>query len=197
MAVPCQHCDREYDVALFAFGRTIWCTCGNRVGIEPRVRQLGRLTQKRFSADAMLGRLARWLRLLGFDCTYDPKITDEEIVRHAVLDSRTILTRDRSLPEEWWIPDIYVVREEEVRKQLLEVIERFDLSSCIRVFTRCNGCNRALNRVTRLDVSGRVPPRVLKLHDVFSECRDCGRVYWEGTHTARIRALVEGLVAAV
>jgi uncharacterized protein with PIN domain len=155
------------------------------------------LTEKRFAADAMLGRLARWLRLLGFDCAYDPKITDEEIVRHAVLDSRTILTRDRSLPEEWWVPNIYVVREEEVRKQLVEVIQGFDLASCIRLFTRCNGCNRALNRVTRPDVSGRVSPRVLELHDVFSECRDCGRVYWEGTHTARIRALVEGLVAAV
>ncbi len=89
------------------------------------------------------------------------------------------------------------MREEEVRKQLVEVIQRFDLASCIRVFTRCNDCNCTVNRATRSDVSGRVPPRVLELHDVFLECRDCGRVYWEGSHAARIRALVEGLVAAV
>jgi hypothetical protein len=154
------------------------------------------LTEKRFAADAMLGRLARWLRLLGFDCTFDPEITDEEIVRLAVLDSRALLTRDRSLPEEWWIPDIYLVREQEVRKQLVEVIQRFDLASSIRVLSRCNECNCALNRVTRPDVSGRVPASVLELHDVFSECRDCGRVYWDGSHAARIRALVEGLLAA-
>jgi uncharacterized protein with PIN domain len=155
------------------------------------------LAEKRFAADAMLGKLARWLRLLGFDCAYDPEITDEEIVRLAVLDGRPILTRDRSLPEEWWIPDIYVVREKEVKKQLVEVIQHFDLASCIRMFTRCNECNRVLYRATRSDVSGRVPPRILGLHDAFSECRDCRRVYWEGSHVAGIRALVEGLVAGV
>lgn len=196
MAVPCQHCGRQYDVALFAFGRTIWCTCGNRVGIEPRVRHTDHSAKKGFVADAMLGRLARWLRLLGFDCAYDPQTTDEEIVRLAVADDRTVLTRDRDLPREWWIPDIYVVSEEELRKQLVEVIQRFGLASSIRVLTRCSECNRILTPVTRSDVSGRVPARVVELHDVFSECRDCGRVYWEGSHAARIRALAETLVAA-
>ena len=196
MAVPCRHCGREYDVTLFEFGRTIWCTCGNRVGIEPRVRHMGHSTEKRFAADAMLGRLARWLRLLGFDCAYDSESTDEQIVRLAVSDSRTILTRDRKLPEEWWIADIYVVREEGIRKQLVEVMQRFDLAASIRVLTRCNECNCSLHHVARSDVSGRVPPRVLELHDVFSECRDCERVYWEGSHAARIRTLAERLVAA-
>jgi uncharacterized protein with PIN domain len=195
MAVPCQHCGREYDVALFEFGRTIWCTCGNRVGIEPRVRRLGDATQQRFAADAMLGRLARWLRLLGFDCTHDPEIKDEAIVRLAVSEGRTILTRDRRLPEEWWIHDVYLVREQEVRKQLVEVIGRFDLVSSIRILTRCSACNRVLERVERSAVADRVPPRALELQEVFAECRECGRVYWEGSHAARIRALVERLVA--
>jgi len=195
MAVCCQRCGREYAVTLFEFGRTIWCTCGNRVGIEPRVHQLAHSTEKRFAADAMLGRLARWLRLLGFDCAYDAEITDEEIVRLGVSERRTILTRDRSLPEEWWISDIYLVREEDVRKQLAEVIQHFDLAASIRVLTRCNECNRALNRVTRAQVSGRVPPAALELHEVFSECPACGRVYWEGSHAARIRTLVERLVS--
>ncbi len=196
MAVPCRRCGREYDVTLFEFGRTICCTCGNRVGIEPRVRQFRHSTERRFAADAMLGRLARWLRLLGFDCTYAPEITDEQIVRLGVADGRTILTRDHRLPEEWWIEDIYVVREDGVRKQLVEVIQRFDLASLVRVLTRCNDCNRTLRRVARADVSGRVPSRVLELYEGFSECPDCGRVYWEGSHAARIRTLVENLVSA-
>ena len=196
MAVPCERCGREYDVALFEFGRTISCTCGNRVGIAARVRRVRDSNATRFAADAMLGRLARWLRLLGFDCSFDPAITDEEIVRLAASDCRTVLTRDRRLPEEWWVPEIYVVREEEVRKQLAEVIRRFDLAASIRILTRCNACNRSLNRIRRADASGRVPPRVYELNDEFSECLDCGRVYWEGSHAARIRRLVEELVAA-
>ena len=195
MAVSCQHCGREYDVALFQFGRTISCTCGSRVGIEPRVRHLDP-EERRFAADAMLGRLARWLRLFGFDCTYDSEITDEEIVRQCLADGRTLLTRDRRLPHEWWIGGVFVLREEEVARQLVEVIQGFDLASSIRVLTRCSECNRTLDRATRSDVSGRVPARVQELHTVFSECRGCGRVYWEGTHAARIRALAESVVAA-
>ena len=195
MAVPCRHCGREYDVALFAFGRTIWCTCGSRVGIEPRVRAADHPAKRAFVADAMLGKLARWLRLLGFDCVHDPEITDEGIVRLAVSDGRTLLTRDRSLPEEWWIPDIYLVNEEELRGQLVEVIQRFDLAASIRALTRCNACNRSLTAVSRSEVSGRVPARVLEEHDDFSECRACGRVYWEGSHAARVRAVANELAA--
>jgi uncharacterized protein with PIN domain len=194
MAVPCQRCGREYDVALFEFGRTISCTCGSRVGIEPRVRPLGRWSKRRFVADAMLGRLARWLRLLGFDCTYSPEITDAEIVRLAAAEGRVILTRDRRLPEEWWVDDIYVVRAEELRQQLFEVVQHFDLAASIHALTRCSQCNRALERVARAAVSGRVPARVFEFHDVFSECPSCGRIYWEGTHAARVRSVVASLL---
>lgn len=193
MAVPCRSCGREYDVTLFEFGRTIWCTCGARVGIEPRVRPLRRSTQKRFAADAMLGRLARWLRLLGFDCSFDPDIADERIVRLAVTEGRTILTRDRRLPEEWWVEDIYVVREEAVGQQLVELNRRFDLASSLRVLTRCTECNQPLARATRADVTGRVPARLLRLHEDFSECPACRRVYWEGSHAARIRSVAKSL----
>jgi uncharacterized protein with PIN domain len=195
MAVCCQRCGREYDVALFPFGRTISCTCGNRVGIEPEVRPRSH-AERRFAADAMLGRLARWLRLLGFDCAYPREVSDEALVRLAAAEGRTVLTRDRRLPEQWWLPDIYVVRAEEVGEQLAEVIRQFDLASSVRVLSRCNECNRALEPVPRAAVSGRVPPRVLELHDAFSECRACGRVYWEGSHAARIRRLVDRLLSA-
>ncbi len=193
MAVPCRNCGREYDVALFEFGRTIWCTCGSRVALEPRVRSLEPSAEKRFVADAMLGRLARWLRLLGFNCTHDARISDEELVRQGVLEKRIILSRDRRLPEEWGVRDIYLVREEKVRGQLAELLGRFDLAASIRLLSRCSGCNRLLEPARRSEISERVPPRILETHASFSQCPGCGRVYWEGSHTERIRRFVEVL----
>ena len=196
MGVHCRRCGREYDVALFQFGRTISCTCGTRVGLEPRVRPLRPAEDRRFVADAMLGRLARWLRLLGFDCHYDPAFTDATIAHLALTEGRTILTRDRRLPEEWWVGDLYVVRGERLRNQLAEVIEHFDLASSFRVLTRCSDCNRSLRDVARAEVSERVPPGVLERHTVFAECPNCRRVFWEGTHAGRIRALADAFVRA-
>jgi uncharacterized protein with PIN domain len=196
VAVPCRQCGREYDVTLFEFGRTLWCTCGSRVGLEPRVRASGATTEKRFAADVMLGRLARWLRLLGFDCAYDSEIADEDLARLGVSEGRIVLTRDRRFPEEWWIGDVYLVQEDQVRSQLVEVIRSFDLGRSLRVLTRCAECNRPLKGAARSDVAGRVPQRILAFHGDFRECPGCGRVYWEGSHTVRIRRFAEGVVRA-
>jgi uncharacterized protein with PIN domain len=145
----------------------------------------------------MLGRLARWLRLLGFDCAYDSEINDDELVRRALQEKRAILSRDRRLPEEWWIQSIYLVREERLRAQLVEVLRHFDLASSIRILSRCSECNRLLEPVARSRLKGRVPARILRTRDRFSQCEACGRVYWEGSHAARIRRVADELVAAV
>lgn len=195
MAVPCRRCGRGYDVTLFDFGRTIWCTCGERVGIEPRVRAAEPSAEPRFAADAMLGRLARWLRLLGFDCAYDPDFTDEGLVRVALEEGRTVLTRDRRLPEEWWVENVHLVQHEGTRAQLTEVVRHFRLTPWMRPLTRCSDCNRALLPAAPQSVADRVPPRVLAHHGAFSACPSCGRVYWEGTHAGRIRALAADLAA--
>src|SRR5262245_58046319 len=102
MGVPCPRCGRAYDVALFQFGRTLHCTCGERVALEPRLRTAPPSSaESRFFADAMLGRLARWLRMAGYDTRYDPRVSDAELVRSAVEEGRTILTRDRALARDW------------------------------------------------------------------------------------------------
>ena len=196
MGVPCQHCGREYDVTLFEFGRTIWCTCGSRVGLRPRARRIGPRAEKRFIADAMLGRLARWLRLLGFDCAYDTRILDPDLVRRGAAEERIILSRDRALPQEWWVSEIYLVQAEDVRSQLVEVLRRFGLAAEIRLLSRCAECNQRLRPADAAAIAGRAPERILMTHDAFSECPGCGRVYWEGTHAARIRRFVDELLAA-
>jgi hypothetical protein len=196
MSVPCGRCGREYDVTLFEFGRTLWCTCGNRVGVEARVRPLGAGAEARFIADAMLGKLAHWLRLLGFDCAYERDIADAELVRRGIEQSRVVLTRDRALPDEWRAPGICVLRAERTFEQLEEVVRRFDLARAVRPFTRCSACNERLAEARAAELSGRAPAGILATHERFRECPGCQRVYWNGSHTRRIRRVVERLLAA-
>ncbi len=191
--MPCPGCGRDYDVTLFEFGRTLWCTCGSRVGMEPRERHLAG-PGPCFIADAMLGRLARWLRLLGFDCAWERDIPDEALVRRAVLEGRVVLSRDRALAEEWRVSDLHLVGSEKVREQLVEVLERFGLAPHVALLSRCSECNVRLVPAAPEDVL-RVPPRVLERHAVFSTCPACRRVYWEGTHSERIRRFVAELLA--
>ena len=195
MAVPCPGCGRQYDVTLFGFGRTLWCTCGSRVGLEPRRRRLEAPAGPRFIADAMLGRLARWLRLLGFDCAWEAHIPDERLVRRGVEEGRLILSRDRALADEWWVSDIHRVQAEKVRDQLAEVLRRFDLAAEISLLTRCSQCNEPLAPLPAALAAERVPARVFERQRRFSACPACQRVYWEGTHTDRIKRFVAGIVA--
>jgi uncharacterized protein with PIN domain len=194
MSVPCPRCGRDYDVTLFAFGRTIHCTCGSRVALEPRVRSVGAETPPRFVADAMLGRLARWLRMLGFDVVWDAGISDAEIARRAFEEDRVVLTRDRSLPQEWRVPRVLVLGSDALREQLREVAADFALAAHERPFTRCTRCNEPLDEAPPESVAAEVPPRVLREQTRFARCRGCGRVYWEGSHVERIRRALDEIV---
>jgi uncharacterized protein with PIN domain len=191
VGVPCAGCGRDYDVTLFAFGRTIHCTCGRRVGLEPRVRKGIAGGELRFIADAMLGRLARWLRILGFDTAYEAHISDGELVRRAIEEQRVVLTRDRTLPEEWRVSGIFVMATDEPLEQLGEVGRAFGLERHVRIFTRCNRCNARLVAATRGEVRERVPARILRTEEQFLRCPGCERVYWSGSHTRRMRRVVE------
>lgn len=189
MSIRCPGCGRGYDEALFAFGRTRHCTCGARVGAGERAVPAG---APRFAADAMLGRLARWLRLLGFDTRWQADVSDEALVREALSEDRILLTRDRRLPEEWTVVATVVLESEDLREQLAELGARLALASHARPFTRCNRCNEPLAAASREEVAGRVPPPVAAKHTEFVRCPRCDRVYWAGSHVARMRAVLDG-----
>ncbi len=137
--------------------------------------------------DAMLGSLARWLRLLGYDAAYDATIDDGDLVQCACEEERIILTRDRALPEEWSVSDIYLVKAEETQAQLREVTQRFQLCENESMFTRCNQCNTLLQPASKEEASPHVPGHVGEEQEIFLHCPNCNRYYWHGSHVDRIR----------
>lgn len=191
MAIMCPRCGRGYDVTLFQFGRTITCTCGARVGREPDERTDVRRGEPRFICDAMLGRLARWLRVLGYDTLYDAGIDDADLVRRAIVDGRFLLTRDRRLPEEWRIDGCRVLKSDVPIEQLREVHASLGLEWPRDLFRRCLECNEPLEPAQPAVVSKRVPERVRRRHNEFWYCPSCERCYWPGSHLRRMTRRLE------
>jgi uncharacterized protein with PIN domain len=190
MSVACPRCGRGYDAGRFAFGRTLDCACGARVGVEPRSEPTA-AGEPRFLADAMLVRLARWLRILGVDTACCDPRSDAEVARRAFEEGRCVLTRDRGLPLRWRLPRVFVLSSEDPAEQLREVRRAFPAIRDARWFTRCSRCNTRLEPATRESVAGAVPERVLREQRAFRRCANCGRIYWEGSHVERMRRALQ------
>jgi uncharacterized protein with PIN domain len=197
--VPCPGCGRPYEADRFVRGRTFHCRCGSRVRREPVPRCCFDNGRPRFMLDAMLGSLARWLRLLGYDTAYETHIDDAALVQRALEEQRIILTRDRALPEEWAVSDIYLVVAEETQSQLREVVHRFRLTENEQMFTRCNQCNTRLQPASKQEAGLHVPAHAQKENETFLHCPDCDRYYWQGSHVDRIRErlreTLEGMIS--
>ena len=146
-----------------------------------------------FLADAHLGGLARFLRMLGFDTLHDQRLPDREIRRLAHDQGRIVLTRDRDLLKCREIARGCYVRALRAEAQLREVAARYGLAAHARPFTLCMHCNLPLAPVGKDAVASQVPPRVLELHESFTRCPGCKRVYWPGTHYERMKAALAGM----
>ena len=195
MAIVCPRCGRNYDVTLFQFGRAITCACGARVERDGPGRAVPRHGEPRFIADAMLGRLARWLRLLGYDTEYDPAVDDPELARRALRGGRILLTRDRGIPARYRLPDAILIEADRPLAQLRQVVDALGLDWRGRTPTRCTLCNQALVSIPREKAAGRIPPFVHAHHRTFFRCPRCRRIYWEGTHLAHMRERLEDALA--
>ena len=150
------------------------------------------LRESRFVADVHLGRLAGYLRLLGFDTLYHNRSLDRELVTISGIQRRVLLTRDRELLMHRALTHGVYVRGDRPREQLGYVLSRLDLRDSCRPFTRCLSCNGQLEPVDRELVLGRVPPRVTDRHSQFRRCSDCERIFWQGSHYERMMKIVEG-----
>jgi uncharacterized protein with PIN domain len=155
------------------------------------------LREPRFAADAHLGTLARHLRLLGFDTSYDRDWADAALAATAHAEHRIVLTRDVGLLKRNLVTHGLFVRATDPRTQILDVARRLQLLSRVRPFTRCLECNGVLAAVSKHDVAGTVPERAWRCHEEFMRCAHCARVYWAGTHHQRLRALVDEIRATL
>lgn len=190
MAISCFHCGRQYDVTLFQFGRTINCACGRRVGFEHRL-DLAKDDELRFFADVNVARLVRWLRAAGLDTAWEDAIPDADLVRRAIEEKRWVLTLDKLLPKEFHADNILLLDSEDPFKQFEQVVRHFEIEKPEEFFTRCLVCNTPLEEIAAEEITEDLPPNVLEDHEVFYLCPACDKIFWQGSHTRRMREEIE------
>jgi len=151
------------------------------------------LRKTRFIADAHLGKLTKYLRMLGFDTLYRNDFGDEEIINISLKENRIILTRDKMLLNSKRITHGYYIRAIHKHNQLIEIVNKFDLKSQFKPFTRCMTCNALLVPKTRDQVTDLVDKDTLTCFNEFYYCATCNKVYWKGSHFKRMKSLISDI----
>lgn len=146
-----------------------------------------------FVLDAHLGKLAAYLRMLGFDTLYRNDYGDDELAAISSRTGRILLSRDLGLLKRSIVTAGHYVRATNPRYQLLEVLQRYDLFDAIRPFQRCLRCNGELRAVAKDEVIDRLPAEARQYYHEFHRCAACGQVYWPGSHYQRMRRFVDSL----
>ena len=149
------------------------------------------LREPKFICDVHLGKLARYLRMFGFDVYYKNDLSDEEIVQISLDKRRAILTKDRGLLKRNEVTHGYFVRSTKVEEQVKEVIKRFDLQKAIKEFRRCLECNSELMKIAKEKIAGDLPPKVNQSQEEFYKCPGCKKLYWKGTHHQKMLLFVQ------
>jgi hypothetical protein len=157
-----------------------------RVGPPP-------LPEPRFVLDVGLGRLAGLLRMLGFDTLWRNDYADDVLARVSRDEQRLLLTRDLGVLKRSEVVHGYFPRETDPSQQLIEVVRRFQLTGHMKPFTRCLACNAPLAAASPEEVRGRVPERVHATFTRFQQCPECQRVFWAGSHHARMQLIIDKL----
>jgi uncharacterized protein with PIN domain len=147
----------------------------------------------RFVIDSHLGKLARHLRLLGFDCTYKNFFPDNEIVDVAQQERRIILTRDIGLLKHKRVQWGYWLKATDPNQQLKEVVKRYQLHSQIKPFSRCLECNGKIKRIAKNKVIDQLPQAVRENYTRFYLCRLCQKIYWQGSHYEKLLKIIKGI----
>lgn len=147
----------------------------------------------RFILDAHLGKLARNMRMLGFDAVYDRDLNDEQIIQESLDNKRSILSKDRALLLDKRVISGYFVIATDLTEQLIEVIKYFDLINKIKPFTRCLDCNGEIIGVDKKEVEGKIPESILNFNKNFTRCDHCKKIFWEGSHQQKMADFISKL----
>jgi uncharacterized protein with PIN domain len=146
----------------------------------------------KFIADVMLGRLAKRMRLLGFDVLYDRTLNDNEIIRLSLEQDRIILTRDNALRDRPLAKNNLFIGSDLVTDQVEQVLASLPSDMPLSPLSRCSECNETLVRIMRKEARDLVPRHVYEHKDLFLQCPRCKRIYWQGTHVLRMAIPLRG-----
>jgi uncharacterized protein with PIN domain len=166
-----------------------------RLDISPVIRLRPRpLRDTRFILDVHLGKLARYLRMLGFDSAYDRDWDNVTLVDLSLRQKRIILTRGLEVLKQNRVTHGYWLRHHEPRQQLQEVLRALDLFGQVRPFTRCMDCNGRIDKADKAVISDQIDSRVLQRFKEFRQCQDCGKIYWHGSHYKSMFQLISKVI---
>jgi uncharacterized protein with PIN domain len=152
------------------------------------------LSSKRFMADANVGRLATYLRLMGFDVAYDRHSSDKDVASFAAREGRVVLTRDHGLLRRKAVQWGRLVRSNDPIEQTRDIVRFFGLAPPSAPFSRCVRCNRVLSTVPKTTVLHLLQPKTKLYFEEFSRCPSCGRVYWAGSHHEKMLVMLHRLL---
>lgn len=160
--------------------------------ISPVIRLRSKPLRKvKFIIDVQLGKLARNLRLLGFDSIYSNASSDDQIVEQSLKNKRIILTRDIDLLKRKSVTHGYWVRNTNPELQTMEIINRFDLRNLVDSFTRCMDCNGEIIIQNKQQIEEQLQPNTIKYYDKFFKCIDCSKIYWQGSHYQKMKKKID------
>jgi uncharacterized protein with PIN domain len=151
------------------------------------------LRKTQFMLDVHLGKLAKYLRMLGYDAFYHNNFDDDEVVLSAQLDDRIVLTRDLGMLKRSDVEKGYYIRSTSPKKQLAEVLDRFDLYKSIKPFRICMHCNGKIKPASKEKVEHRLLPDTRKHYTEFFQCSNCKKIYWKGSHHKKMMEFVAEL----
>jgi uncharacterized protein with PIN domain len=148
----------------------------------------------RFVGDVMLGRLAKWLRLAGFDVLYSNRFSDDELISISNSDGRILLSRDTRLLIRKPVRNFIFLESQDIQDQIRQTFEVMQVTALPFLLTRCLSCNAALVEASREFVRLRIPPYVYETQSQFKSCPECGKVFWAGTHRKSVIQILKRLL---
>lgn len=163
----------------------------------PTVLRPEALEKISFAVDVNAGKLALFLRILGFDTVYESGMRNGRLVEIAISQNRILLTRDVNLLKRKTVMHGYLLREQDPKRQLVEVVRLYDLCSRIKPLTRCIPCNGLLVPTSKEVILERLEPLTRKYYNSFQICEECRKIYWPGSHQEKINRFIENILESV
>ncbi len=180
------HLSEEDNVSVYPVFECLDISPVNRLRENP-------LRDTRFILDVHLGKLAKYLRMTGFDTLYERHYSDSEIVDISRNEKRIILTRDVGILKYKRVTHGYWIRSQDPVEQFREVIRHFDLSSQFQPFQRCMHCNGVIEKTSKSQIIQHLKPRTRQYYNDFYQCARCKKVYWKGSHVKRMQELMNSI----